>query len=104
MSNAIYAQNSLDLGSKHWPVGYHSILFTMKRTWGKSGSTIPSQEGEVPKDLANLNNNNNEKGMVLSTQKTMCTTRPKAIKLCCGHAGLTAALFEVGFKATGVDW
>ena len=27
-----------------------------------------------------------------------------AIEICCGHAGLTAALWNVGFEATGVDW
>ncbi len=31
--------------------------------------------------------------------------RPKvALEICCGHAGLTSALYEVGFNAKGVDW
>ena len=28
----------------------------------------------------------------------------KAIELCCGHAGLTATLWDVGFQAMGIDW
>ncbi len=31
-------------------------------------------------------------------------TRPGALELCCGHAGLTAALWDHGFDATGSDW
>ena len=27
-----------------------------------------------------------------------------AIEICCGHAGLTAALWDAGFEATGIDW
>ena len=27
-----------------------------------------------------------------------------AVEICCGHAGLTAALWDAGLEATGVDW
>jgi hypothetical protein len=27
-----------------------------------------------------------------------------AIEICCGHAGLTAALVDVGFQGIGIDW
>ena len=30
--------------------------------------------------------------------------RPAALEVCCGHAGLTAALHERGFDARGIDW
>ncbi len=30
--------------------------------------------------------------------------RPGALELCCGHAGLTAALCDAGLDACGVDW
>ena len=30
--------------------------------------------------------------------------RPQALEVCCGHAGLTAALCDAGLDATGVDW
>ncbi len=32
------------------------------------------------------------------------TKKPGAIEICCGHAGLTAALHEAGLDAVGVDW
>ena len=30
--------------------------------------------------------------------------QPLSIELCCGYAGLTAALAKVGFQAIGFDW
>ena len=30
--------------------------------------------------------------------------RPGSLELCCGHAGLSAALWDHGFDATAVDW
>ena len=36
--------------------------------------------------------------------KTIRKNRPFAMEICCGHAGLTAALWDAGFEAAGVDW
>ena len=41
----------------------------------------------VPAHIANIGNN-----------------KPMAVEICCGHAGLTAALWDAGLEAVGVDW
>ena len=30
--------------------------------------------------------------------------KPMAMEICCGHAGLTAALWDAGLEAIGIDW
>ncbi len=40
----------------------------------------------------------------LPTASKRSRRRPKALELCCGHAGLTAALCDSGLDATGIDW
>ncbi len=37
-------------------------------------------------------------------QSTRKNRRPGAIEICCGHAGLTAALCDAGLDGVGVDW
>ena len=39
--------------------------------------------------------------------RTTCkdgNSKPVALEICCGHAGLSAALWDAGLKATGIDW
>ena len=41
---------------------------------------------------------------VARTEEVPPSAKRIAIELCCGHAGLTKALWEAGFHAIGIDW
>ena len=41
---------------------------------------------------------------ILVQARIIAPGKRTALELCCGHAGLTAALWDAGVESTGIDW
>ena len=60
--------------------------------------------------MSHVNGKRHYEGAEFPPTKSVCTVptpsaaKRTAIELCCGHAGLTKALWEAGFHAIGIDW
>lgn len=64
---------------------------------------IPTAQRQALKDLAHLNADR-EYSLLESVKRPRTERTPKSLEICCGHAGLTEALSNEGFIATGIDW
>ena len=79
------------------------LVTAAKKTWKnltwKHYSQCPEEPRPVPslpKEPVTIN--------VPQRLRDIGKARPMALELCCGHAGLTAALWDAGIETVGIDW
>ena len=75
--------------------------------WNKYKSPVyptPVEKERPPGDVTGSNRPESRPRAAKGIRMTPPHVRPLALELCAGHAGYTAALYDHGFEAIGIDW